>query len=176
MIGFIDLLYTPLRTTSNYSDTFNLNNSQITISSDKPFLACWVFTSHTLATGSSSGDSSASALGSLPAVHRLQTQVTSTIFFVLFVIPWHGPYRKHSSSIVTHIRCRGNAFTQLFHSEGSTRDISFRDSFSIVACGHHLAMAVFLVPGLLLSANMAEYYFLSVFEHVIPSFLQQLLH
>jgi hypothetical protein len=48
-IGFIDHLYTPLGTTSNYSATANLRNSQITTAPTKPFPACCVFTSCSLA-------------------------------------------------------------------------------------------------------------------------------
>jgi hypothetical protein len=48
------------RTTSNYSATASLHNSQITTAPAKPFLACCVFTSCSLATASNSGDSSAS--------------------------------------------------------------------------------------------------------------------
>jgi hypothetical protein len=56
---FIDHLYTRLVTTSNYSATAN-HNSQITPAPAKPFSACCVFTSSSLATASNSGDSSAS--------------------------------------------------------------------------------------------------------------------
>jgi hypothetical protein len=58
--GFIDHLYTPLGTTSNYSATANLHNSQITTAPAKPFLSCCVFISRSLTTASNSGDSSAS--------------------------------------------------------------------------------------------------------------------
>jgi hypothetical protein len=60
MNGFIDHLYTPLRTTSNYSATANLHNSRFTTAGAKPFLACRVSTYRPLATASNSGDSSAS--------------------------------------------------------------------------------------------------------------------
>jgi hypothetical protein len=63
----MDLLttYTPLGTTSNYSASANLHNSQITAAPAKPFAACYVFTSCSLATASNSGDFSASVLTSL---------------------------------------------------------------------------------------------------------------
>jgi hypothetical protein len=51
-IGFIDHLYTRLGTTSNYSATANLHNSQITSAPAKPFPACCVFTSRSLVTAS----------------------------------------------------------------------------------------------------------------------------
>jgi hypothetical protein len=62
-IGGLDLLthlYTPLGTTSNYSATANLHNSQITTAPTKPFPACCVFNSRSLASGSNSGDFSVS--------------------------------------------------------------------------------------------------------------------
>jgi hypothetical protein len=59
-IGFTDHLSTPLRTTSNYSPTADLHNSQITTTPLCLFLACCVFNSHSLATASNDGDSSAS--------------------------------------------------------------------------------------------------------------------
>jgi streptolysin S family bacteriocin protoxin len=58
--AFIDHLYTRLGITSNYSATANLHNSQITTAPAKPFSACCVFTSRSLAMASNSGDSSAS--------------------------------------------------------------------------------------------------------------------
>jgi hypothetical protein len=58
--GFIDHLYTPLGTTSNYSATANLHNSQITTAPAKSFAAYCVFTSRSLATASNCWDSSAS--------------------------------------------------------------------------------------------------------------------
>jgi hypothetical protein len=61
-IGFIDHLYTRLGTTSNYSAADNLHNSQTTTAHAKPFPACCVFTSRSLATASNSGNSSASTL------------------------------------------------------------------------------------------------------------------
>jgi hypothetical protein len=60
MNGFIDHLYTPLGTTSNYSATADLHTLQITTAPAKPFPACYVLTSRFLATTSNSGDSSAS--------------------------------------------------------------------------------------------------------------------
>jgi hypothetical protein len=75
----------------------------------------------------------------------------STDFFVLFIIPRHGPqHRKHSYSFVACIRLRGNAFTQLFRRNSCARHISYRDTSSIVACEHYLATAVSLAPQLLL--------------------------
>jgi hypothetical protein len=58
--GFIDHLYTRLGTTSHYSATANSHNSQTTTASAKPFTACCVFNSSSLAMASNSGESSAS--------------------------------------------------------------------------------------------------------------------
>jgi hypothetical protein len=85
------------------------------------------------------------------------TQLTQTIFLVLFITTWHGSHRKHSSSIVTCTRLRGNTFAQLFHTNGCRRHISYRDTSSIVACGHYLATAVSLPPQFLLWANTPQY-------------------
>jgi hypothetical protein len=71
--GFIDHLYTRLGTTSNYSATINLRNSQLTTATTKPFPACCVFTSCSLVKASNSGDSSASraqVLSSQPPVQN----------------------------------------------------------------------------------------------------------
>jgi hypothetical protein len=62
MTGFIDHLhvYTRPEIISNCSAAANLHNLQITTASSKPFPACCVFTSRSLATASNSKDSSAS--------------------------------------------------------------------------------------------------------------------
>jgi hypothetical protein len=62
---------------------------------------------------------------------------------------------KTSSSIVIWI-LRGKVFTQLFHSNGCTRHISYRDNSCIVACDHYLATAVSLAPQFLLWANTPQ--------------------
>jgi hypothetical protein len=53
-------LYTLLRTTGNSSATSNLHTSKLTTAAAKPFRACCVFISLSLATASNSGESSAS--------------------------------------------------------------------------------------------------------------------
>jgi hypothetical protein len=58
--GFIDHLYTRLRTAINCSVTANLHNSQITTAHAKLFPTCCIFTSCSLAAASNSGDSSVS--------------------------------------------------------------------------------------------------------------------
>jgi hypothetical protein len=61
------------------------------------------------------------------------------------------------SSTVACIRLRGNTFTQLFHSNGCTCNISYFDNSSIVACGHYLATALSLPPQFLLCENTPHY-------------------
>jgi hypothetical protein len=56
--GFTDHLHTRPGITSNYSATANLHNSQMTTAPAKPFPACCVSTSRSLAMASNSGDSS----------------------------------------------------------------------------------------------------------------------
>jgi hypothetical protein len=59
--GVADHLYIQLRTTSSYSATAHLYNSQITTAPAKPFFQPAIFTNHSLAMASNSGDSSASS-------------------------------------------------------------------------------------------------------------------
>jgi hypothetical protein len=75
--GFIDLLYTRLVSTSNYSDTANRHNSQITTAPAKPFPACCVFTSQSLATASNSGDSLASRAQVLSSQTSIQNSLST---------------------------------------------------------------------------------------------------
>jgi hypothetical protein len=115
--GFIDHLYTQLGTTLNYSATANLNDSQITTAPAKAFPACCIFTSRSLTTASSSGDSSvlrAQVLLSQPPVQN-STQLTELWrhFFsasllqsstgldapvLFFISPRRGPRREHPIS------------------------------------------------------------------------------
>jgi hypothetical protein len=122
-IGFIDHVNTRLGTTSNYSVTANLHNSQITTEPAKPFPACCVFTSRYLVTASNSGDSSASALksspngGSLPtapSLHSLPYRTDSVGPIVFLMTPRHGPRRQHHSRIC----CHRDVFTEPFPSSG----------------------------------------------------------
>jgi hypothetical protein len=48
-------------------------------------------------------------------------------------------------------------FTQLFHSNGCTRHILYRDKSSTVACGHYLTTALSLAQNFLLWENMPQY-------------------
>jgi hypothetical protein len=107
-IQSIDRLYTQLGTTSNYSATANLHNSQITTAPVKPFPAYCVFTSCSLVTASNSGDYSDSVLKpsllSLPYITDLDAPV------LFLVTPRHGPSRQHRSFSYAN-RFRGNVFT-----------------------------------------------------------------
>jgi hypothetical protein len=62
-------------TTSNYSAIVNLHTLRITAANSKSPPACSVFTNLLLVPPSNSGDSSASALTSLPPVHCLTTEL-----------------------------------------------------------------------------------------------------
>jgi hypothetical protein len=66
VIGFIEHLYTPLRSTSNYSVTDNLHTLQTTTAHYKP-QSFVVFPSRYLVTALNNADSSASVLTLLPA-------------------------------------------------------------------------------------------------------------
>jgi hypothetical protein len=79
--GFIGHLYIRLGTTSNYSATTNINNSQIIAAYSKPFPACCIFTGCSLAAASNSGDSLASraqVLSSRPPDHN-STELSSKV-------------------------------------------------------------------------------------------------
>jgi hypothetical protein len=102
-IGFIDLLYTRLRTRTNYSAIANLHNSQITIAFTNPFPVCYLFNSCSLITASNSGNSSASVLKSslngcfLPTdsfLHSLPYRTDLVAPIVFLITPRHGPSRK----------------------------------------------------------------------------------
>jgi hypothetical protein len=80
-IGFTDHLYTQLQNTNNYSATANLQNSQITIETAKPFPVYFVLTSRVLATTSNSVAALKSSLngGSLPTASFSQTPVQNSL-------------------------------------------------------------------------------------------------
>jgi hypothetical protein len=70
-------LYTWLETTSNYSATANLHNSQITTAPDKPFPACYLH-QPLPGKGSKSGDSSASCAEVLSSQTPVQNWLVRT--------------------------------------------------------------------------------------------------
>jgi hypothetical protein len=78
IIRFIDLLYTRLVSTSNYSATANFHNSQITTATAKPFTSLLCLRSRSLATASNSGHSSASRDQVLSSQPPLQKSTTLT--------------------------------------------------------------------------------------------------
>jgi hypothetical protein len=115
--GFVDHLYTPLGTTSNYSALDNLHTLQITTAHAKP-QSFIIFRSRCLVTALNNGDSSASVHTSLPtgqyysqpncqfnySVICSQPSLQNSNDFiapaVLAITSRHGPHRKHRSSIV----------------------------------------------------------------------------
>jgi hypothetical protein len=84
--GFIDHLYTPLGTTSNYSAIPNLHILQITAAPAKSSPACSVSNSRSLATPANNWDSSATraqVVSSQPPVqnsHQLSTELQRPLF------------------------------------------------------------------------------------------------
>jgi hypothetical protein len=72
-------------TTRNYRPIANLHNSQITTLPANPFSECCVFTNHTLATASNSGDPAGSRteiLFSQPPV-QITTEVTDSESYIM---------------------------------------------------------------------------------------------
>jgi hypothetical protein len=78
-------------------------------------------------------------------------------YLPLFITPSARNPQKHSSSVVAWIRFRGNLLTKLFHRNGCTRHISYRDNSHIVACGHYLVTAVSLAPQFFLWTNAPQH-------------------
>jgi hypothetical protein len=81
IIWFIDHFYTPLGSTSNYSATADLKNSQTTITPAKHFPARCVFTSSSLATASNNVDFSSSRSHFVPSptlIQNCQPDIPST--------------------------------------------------------------------------------------------------
>jgi hypothetical protein len=101
--GFIDHLYTQFGTISNYSTIAYLHNSQITTAPSKPFPACCVFISHSLATASNKGESSASCAQVLSSQPPMQNSTKLIAPTVLVVTSRHRPHRKHCSSIAASV-------------------------------------------------------------------------
>jgi hypothetical protein len=145
--GFIDHLYTRLETTSNYSATASLHNSQITTAPAKRFPVCCVFTSRSMATACNSGDSSASraqVFSSQPPVQNWSKLKPRP----LLITSQHGPHTKHSSISAPSLRscliadktvpspCPETALVYppislSLHSNGSTRYITSMYEFRL---------------------------------------------
>jgi hypothetical protein len=123
-------LYTRLRTTSSYSAVADLHTLQITTAPAKPFPACCVFNSHSLATASNSGDPSAShahVLSSQPPVQNSTELIDPTL---MVITSWHRPHRKQHCVCVC---CCWNVFTELFPRNCCGADHRKHRS-SVVAC------------------------------------------
>jgi hypothetical protein len=120
--GFIDHLYTKLRTTSNYSSIANhhtLQSPQHRLSLFQPAMSSQAVPWQRLLTV---GHSSASALKSspnacsLPAnyfLHRLPYRTDVFAPVISLITPRHGPRRQHRSFTYAN-RFRGNVFTEPF--------------------------------------------------------------
>jgi hypothetical protein len=116
-------LCTRLGTTSNYSAIVIFHNSQITTAPVKLFPACCVFTSRSLATTSSGGDSSASRAQDLTSETPVQNWNDFVAPVVFLITPRHGPSRNprfqkylfHCASIL----CCGNVVTEPLPRNGS---------------------------------------------------------
>jgi hypothetical protein len=106
--GFIDHLKTRLRNTNNYRATSNLHNSRITIALAKPFPACCVLISHSLATASNNGDSSALRAQFLSSQIPVQNS-TDFVFCLQYLITGLVEILRFKE---LRIRCRGNMFTE----------------------------------------------------------------
>jgi hypothetical protein len=123
-VAFIDHLYTQLISTTNYSATADLHNSQITTAPVKPFTTCCVFTSRSLViTTCNSGDSSASALKSSSNGGSLQTDSflptfsyrTDLVAPAAFLITSRVAHEDNTPFILACC-LRGNGFTETFPS------------------------------------------------------------
>jgi hypothetical protein len=111
--AFIDHLYTPLATTSNYSAITNLHTLQITTAPTKPFssLMClhqpfpgnsfWQWRFFSFVHSGSNFTASHAELCQLTI--NCQPSVDWIAPVVFFITPWHGPHRKHHSSIVVSV-------------------------------------------------------------------------
>jgi hypothetical protein len=97
---WLDLLTTyahDLRTTSNYSASTNLHNSQITTAPVKPFPACCVFINCSLSMASNSRDSSASYAQVLSSQILVQKCLTTD-----FVLTFPKPLPRNSHCLQSH--------------------------------------------------------------------------
>jgi hypothetical protein len=129
--GFIEKFYTPLGTTSNYSSTANRHNSQITTVPAKPFPACCVFISRSLALASNSGDSSA-LRAQLPSSQILvQNSLGRPMCLQDLLCTDHVEVLRFQQYLYccALIQCCGNVFT-----ESLPRNVS--DIFAYLALTH----------------------------------------
>jgi hypothetical protein len=107
MNGCTDDLYTPLGTTSNYSATASLHNSQITTAPAKSLPVFCVFTSRSLAKVSNSGDFlalRAQVLSSEPPMQNSTELIAPT---VMVITSRERLLRKHRYSTVACVYTAG---------------------------------------------------------------------
>jgi hypothetical protein len=107
--GFIDALYTPLGTASNYSATADLHNLQINTVHAKHFPAYCFFTRRFLATAFNSGDASVSRSQVLLSQPPLQSSTELIAPILFFITTSNGPNRKHRFQ--QYIYCCRGVFT-----------------------------------------------------------------
>jgi hypothetical protein len=107
--GFIDHLFTWLRTASSCSTITNLHNLQITTALAKPFHACCVFTNHSMASASDVGNSL--SLHAQVLSSQTPTQNSNNWLCPLLVTSRHRPCRN-SNFVVCEFVCHGNVFTE----------------------------------------------------------------
>jgi hypothetical protein len=104
MIGFIDDLYTPLLSTSNYSISKIHKSPQNRLSL---FPAWCVFICRSLEIASNSRDSSASRAQVLSSQSPMQNSTKLIVLSVLVITSRRGSHRKHNSSIVECVYIAG---------------------------------------------------------------------
>jgi hypothetical protein len=101
--GFIYYLHTRLGTTSTYNAIADLHTLQITATPAKPFPDSCIFTSHSLATASINGDSSASRAEVPSSQPPLQNSTEFIALTFLVITSRHVPQRKHRSPTVAFV-------------------------------------------------------------------------
>jgi hypothetical protein len=118
--GFTDHLYTQLVTTSNYSATGNLHNSQITTAPAKPFPDCCVFTTHSLECLLTVEILQLHTLTSSCHRRLCRTQLSYTaISFQLLLQSSNDWLPQSHFSRCMHNQCHGNVFTKPLPRNGS---------------------------------------------------------
>jgi hypothetical protein len=142
-IGWLDLLnlYTVLGTTVNYSGISNLHNSQFTKTPVKPFPACCVFTSRSLATALTVEVLQLPALRSF--LRRLSLRTAWKLFPQLNWIPISSQPPSQSSTALSTTKPHLSSFIATVH--GPIENIVSNNT-SIVTCVFVAAGNVFTEP------------------------------